>query len=114
MRNGLYTVSVEPRIPNVDVKHLKVQAEICWQGPGHASMPLGPLGPGPLKTCPATARSTEGGIEVTTKCPGPNMGWALSRYRVTSEGFRGWVSMNMGGKNMTVTEKQTGTWVGRC
>lgn len=114
LRKGLYVVKVEPKIPNVDLKGAESEVRICWQGPGKAKTPLGPLGPGPLKNCPATARATEGGMEVTTRCPGPNMGHALSRYRVTSDGFRGWVSMNMGGKNMTVTEKQTGTWVGRC
>lgn len=114
LRKGRYVVTVEPRIPNVDLRHSKMEVEVCWRGVGHTRMPLGPLGPGPLKSCPANARSTEGGIEVSTKCPGPNMGWALSRYRLTRDGFRGWVSMNMGGKNMTVTERQTGTWVGRC
>lgn len=114
LRKGLYVVQVEPKIPNVDLKGMDKEVRICWQGPSKAKTPLGPLGPGPLKACPSKARSTEGGIEVTTTCPGPNMGHALSRYRVTSDGFRGWVSMNMGGKNMTVTEKQTGTWVGRC
>ena len=114
LRKGRYAVIVEPKIPNVEFGDLKIEAEICWQGPSKAKTPLGPLGPGPLKNCPSNARSTEGGIEVTTKCPGPNMGHALSRYRVTRDGFRGWVSMNMGGKNMTVMEKQTGRWVGSC
>ena len=114
LRKGLYVVVVEPKIPNVDLKGMEAEVQICWRGPGNAKTPLGPLGPGPLKSCPSKARSTEGGMEVITTCPGPNKGHALSRYRVTADGFRGWVSMNMGGKNMTVTEKQTGTWVGRC
>lgn len=111
---GLYEVSVSVRIPNVRVTNADFVTRICWRDALDTSMPLGPLGPGPLRSCPATARRSGAQMIVDTQCEGPNAGWAVSSYRSTAGGFSGAVEINLGGKNMTVRELQRGVRVGAC
>ena len=114
LRPGKYAVSVEITLPNIDTRDYGFETEICWRGLKEPEMPLGPLGPGPLRECSSVASVVDGGFRVLTTCEGPNAGWAKSVYRVTATGFRGRVDMNMGGKNMRVGEIQRGRWVGPC
>lgn len=114
LRPGRYAVSVEVTLPNIATRDYGFETEICWQGPDAPGMPLGPLGPGPLGSCPAAARDTGEGASVITTCPGPNAGFATAAYRRTAAGFTGRVDMNLGGKNMRVGEVQRGRWLGPC
>ena len=111
---GAYDVDVEIRIPNVDVSNADFTTRICLRNQADLTKKLGPLGPGPLKDCPGVARTDGSSLIIDTKCDGPNAGWAVSTYVVTSRGFKGTVNLNMGGKNMTVQEAQRGTWAGKC
>ncbi len=111
---GAYEVDVKIRIPNVDVSNADFTTRICLRSDEDLSSKLGPLGPGPLKDCPGVARTDGSSLIIDTKCDGPNAGWAVSSYFVTSRGFEGTVNMNMGGKNMTVQEIHRGTWAGKC
>lgn len=111
---GLYDVSVSVQIPNVRVTNADFTTRLCWRGTEDSAMPLGPLGPGPLRSCPAEARHKNGRLIVDNRCDGPNAGWAVSNYRPTAAGFFGTVDINMGGKNMTVREVQRGVRIGDC
>ena len=114
LKSGRYQVDVDIVLPNIDTRDYGFSTEICWERTGASGKPLGPLGPGPLGACPATAVETEDGLSISTVCKGPNAGWAMAYYRRTPLGFRGEVEMNMGGKNMTVGERQRGHWLGDC
>ena len=111
---GRYRVEIETTMPNIDLRGARLSVEICWKGATDPAMPLGPLGPGPLRDCPSSARWTEDGLTVATRCLGPNSASALAHYRLRPGGFTGRVEMNMGGKNMTVGERQEGVQVGEC
>ncbi len=114
LAHGAYRVAVHIALPNVETRDYDFETVICWRGTADPAMPLGPLGPGPLATCPAEARETEEGVAVTTACPGPNAGFAIADYRRTPDGFSGQVQMNLGGKNMTLAELQRATRTGDC
>lgn len=114
IRPGKYSVTVTPEIPNVRLTDMTEIVEICWRGPTDADMPLGPLGPGPLRSCPGKAEWTDVGLQVRTVCAGPNMGFAIAYYQSSPTGFKGRVRMNLGGKNMTVSETQIAEWQGPC
>lgn len=111
LRVGLYDVDVRIEIPHIDTSDYDFTRRICLADP---AADLGPMGPGPLAQCPGEARAAGAWLDVTTTCPGPNAGTALARYRATPWGFKGIVNLNMGGKNMTLAERQTGTWLGPC
>ncbi len=42
------------------------------------------------------------------------MAAASASYKISSNGFSGWINMKMGGKNMTMHEIQTGRRIGVC
>ena len=114
LRPGNYAVSVEITMPNIDTRDYRFETEICWRGVAGPDMPLGPLGPGPLRDCSSVASTSADGFVVKTTCDGPNAGWAVSSYKRTEAGFTGRIDMNMGGKNMRVGEIQRGRWLGPC
>jgi hypothetical protein len=114
LAQGAYRVAVHVAIPNVETRDYDFAAEICWRGVADGAMALGPLGPGPLARCPSEARDTAEGVTVTTRCEGPNAGFAVAAYRRTADGFTGRVEIDLGGKNMTVAEVQRGTRTGAC
>ena len=111
---GAYRVAVHIVIPNVETRDYDFETEICWRGVDDPAMPLGPLGPGPVARCPSQAQETPEGLSVTTACEGPNAGFATATYATTAGGFSGQVAINLGGKNMTLGERQRGTRTGDC
>ena len=111
---GAYRVAVHVAIPHVQTRDFDFETQICWRGADDPAMPLGPLGRGPLARCPSRAEETPEGVTVSTACPGPNAGFADATYRSTPQGFTGLVTVNLGGKNMTLAEVQRGTRTGDC
>lgn len=47
-------------------------------------------------------------------CPGRNAASGSAIYRLAAESFEGRISMKMGGKNMTMFERQVGRRIGDC
>jgi len=47
-------------------------------------------------------------------CAGPNRGSAVALFDIAATGYRGTIAMNMGGKNMTMSETQIGKRIGDC
>ena len=69
----------------------------------------------PLANCPASdVRSDGGALSFRIACPGPNAAKAEALYDTHAEAFEGRIAMNMGGKNMTMTEIQHGRRIGDC
>jgi Protein of unknown function (DUF3617) len=69
----------------------------------------------PLGKCPA-ANAREDGDTLTfdIKCPGGNAAIASAAYTLLGDRFSARITMKMGGKNMTMTETQTGRRTGDC
>lgn len=69
----------------------------------------------PLSACPAAELSlSENVVAFRIVCPGHNRGYAKAHFETNSTGYRGRIDMNMGGKNMTMTETQIGRRLGEC
>jgi hypothetical protein len=47
-------------------------------------------------------------------CEGHNQAIASAKYTLAAQRFDGAIAMKMGGKNMTMTERQSGHRVGAC
>ena len=113
---GLYQVEVRISLPNVQDVAAPLIVNRCI---GRADLESGRaffvLSDNPLKTCDlvdyeATAETAIYRIV----CPGPNRGSAVGTFAATRETYRGTIKMNMGGKNMTMSEVQVGRRVGDC
>lgn len=110
--DGLYRIDVALEIPHVDTRDYGFSETICL-GPTSLDR-LGPLGPGPLRSCPRELHGSGSELQVSVRCEGPNTARASGSYRLTDTGFRGVVNMNMGGKNMTLVERQKAVRLGPC
>ncbi|AWN35983.1 DUF3617 domain-containing protein [Methylobacterium radiodurans] len=69
----------------------------------------------PLARCPVS-NVRQDGSELTfdIACEGKNSAHASARYLLAPTSFRGRIAMQMGGKNMTMTEVQSGRRTGTC
>jgi len=47
-------------------------------------------------------------------CAGPNRGSAVAVFDTKQNTYQGTIRMNMGGKNMTMSETQAGKRIGDC
>lgn len=69
----------------------------------------------PLAKCAYSARDHHGQrITFKVACPGKRSAYATAEFDVKRDSFDGVIKMNMGGKNMTLTERQVGRRVGDC
>ena len=69
----------------------------------------------PLAHCPVVNVRQEGAaLSFDIVCPGGNAAVATAKYHLTEQTFDGRISMKLGGKNMTMTETQSGHRTGAC
>lgn len=69
----------------------------------------------PLQACALVDyRAAAGVARYRIVCPGPNAAGAEGEFERTPTGYRGTISMQMGGKNMTMYETQAATRLGAC
>ncbi|GJE61317.1 DUF3617 domain-containing protein [Methylobacterium trifolii] len=69
----------------------------------------------PLARCPASNLRRMGDeLTFEIRCAGRNAAWATARYVLGPDRFEGRIAMQMGGKNMTMTEVQAGRRTGAC
>jgi len=89
---------------------------ICVTGAGSGTHGLAVLsGNNPLGRCPASNIREEGSsLTFDVVCPGVNAATGSARYTFRAQGFDGAIAMKMGGKNMTMTERQSGRRTGYC
>ena len=72
-------------------------------------------GNNPLARCPASNVRRDGAIlRFDILCEGRGVAWARAVYTLEPGAFEGRIAMVMGGKNMTMTEVQTGRRIGPC
>jgi len=113
---GEYEVRVRLELPHLENTAATKLARICVNG-GYSSAPgLVVLSDNnPLTRCPASNIRENGGIlSFDIVCPGVNAALGSAKFTIHAQGFEGAIAMKMGGKNMTMTERQSGRRVGNC
>ena len=113
---GAYEVRVRLELPNV--RHgAATTATICVPYAGGTSGAPFPVlsGNNPLARCPASNLRRDGAtLTFDILCEGRGSAWGRAVYRFGPGTFEGRIAMVMGGKNMTMTEVQSGRRVGPC
>jgi hypothetical protein len=111
---GAYEVEVRLEMPNLAWSAVSTTT-ICLPAPdGRPPLPVLSAN-NPLARCPAENLRREGAmLRFDIICEGRNAARARATYDLFPERFEGRIAMTMGGKNMTMTEIQTGRRVGAC
>jgi Protein of unknown function (DUF3617) len=113
---GLYRVEVRIALPNVqDVAAPAVLERCVTRDDLESGRAFSVLSDNPLKACELLDYRVSGDTAAfRIACPGPNRGFAAGVFRTTATAYRGTIQMNMGAKNMTMSETQIGTRIGDC
>lgn len=113
---GLYEVEVRISLPNVAHTAPAVLTMRCvGTGDLQSGQAFFVLSDNPLKACDLLDYQTSA-REATYRivCAGPNRGSAVASFDMTATTYRGTITMNMGGKNMTMSETQIGRRIRDC
>jgi len=116
LKPGFYEVTVTLEMPNVvtgigpgTVHRCVTAADLST---GNA---FGVLGENPIRSCPISDYSISANRALyRITCPGPNAPSAVGAFDLAATSYRGVITMNMGGKNMTMSERQRGRRIGAC
>lgn len=116
LQAGEYEVSVRLELPAIEDMGASKVASICVPERGADTYGLAVLSDNnPLARCPASnVRHVGDTLTFDIICPGGNQAVASARYTLGAQRFSGAIAMKMGGKNMTMTERQTGRRIGAC
>lgn len=119
LQAGSYEVRARLELPNVQSwSATTTTATICmpYAAGGTNGAPFPVLsGNNPLARCPARNVQQDGAtLRFDIVCDGRNAARARAVYTLKPGEFEGRIAMVMGGKNMTMTEVQSGRRVGSC
>jgi hypothetical protein len=113
---GLYEVEIRLSLPNVDsAAVLSTFTRCITPADLRSGWAFFVLSDNPLKGCELLdyqAKAETAFYRIA--CPGPNRGSAVAVFDTTRTSFRGTIKMNMGGKNMTMSEVQVGKRIAAC
>jgi len=101
-------------LPHVEDMNVQRAAKVCITETGtHGIIVLSENNP--LVHCPAeNIKESAGELTFDVICEGHNQAVASAKFKLYRERFDGAFNMKMGGKNMTMTERQSGKRVGDC
>lgn len=113
---GLYEITVTQELPNVAKAGEPVKLQACLTnqliGSGAA---FHVRTDNPLRQCPISdLRVNDDELFFRVNCPQPNAPKAKAKFINTKTGYDGAISIDMGGKNMTVTERHRAQRIGEC
>lgn len=116
LQDGEYEIEVNLELPYILDTHTRKTERLCLgasQSPAFGLVVLSSNNP--LSKCAISdvVRSKDT-LSFDIICPGLNAARANAQYTLKSESFEGRITMKMGGKNMTMTETQTGHRIGDC
>lgn len=113
---GLYQVEVRISLPNVQDTAAPIVLTRCVRSADlRSGQAFFVLSDNPLKNCDLLDyQVTPDTAAYRIACPGPNRGSAVAVFDTTGTAYHGNIKMNMGGKNMTMSETQVGKRVGDC
>ncbi|KAB1070235.1 DUF3617 family protein [Methylobacterium planeticum] len=113
---GAYTVETRVELPHLEDLNSRSLASLCITADAERAHGLGSLSANtPLAGCPLANVDRAG--EVLTfdiVCAGKNQARGSARFVMAAERFEGRITMRLGGKNMTMTEVQSGRRTGPC
>lgn len=114
LKPGEYEVEMRLDLPHVEDMGVRRTARVCLtEGGSHGIVVLSENNP--LARCPVSNVKEKGGeLTFDLVCEGHNQAVAGAKFRLESNRFTGAFDMKMGGKNMTMTERQAGRRVGSC
>ncbi|MGL4395844.1 MAG: DUF3617 domain-containing protein [Hyphomicrobium sp.] len=117
LQAGAYEVAVRLELPHVSDAGVSKVAITCVapveKSPQRGLVVLSENNP--LAKCPASNINDAGDtLTFDIVCPGGNAAIASATYRMRGDAFEGRIAMKMGGKNMTMTETQSGRLKGPC
>jgi hypothetical protein len=117
LEGGAYEVEVRLELPHLDDMTGRKVVKLCLtaeaNGNNHGIAVLSDNNP--LARCPVSNVRQDGTVlTFDIACEGRNAAHASARYLLAPTAFRGRIEMQMGGKNMTMTEVQTGHRTGIC
>ncbi len=114
---GLYEIDVELKLPNLEGASAKRRLRHCLvskqttQDFGLKVLSLN----NPLSKCPHSKITHKGNqLRFHIKCPGVNGAKAFATFNLQTSSFSGNIKMQMGGKNMTMSEWQKGRRIRDC
>ncbi len=117
LKPGKYEITMRLELPHIRDANATRTVSICVDdGGSNAPKGLKVLSENnPLAKCPISdIASGSDYLSFQIICPGANSARGLAKYRLSEAHFSGRITMNMGGKNMTMTETQEGKRVGAC
>ena len=111
---GEYEVEIRLELPHVMDMEVQRTAKVCISN----SAPYGIVAlseNNPLARCPASnVKQSVDELTFDLVCEGHNQAIAWAKFRLWPDRFAGAIDMKMGGKNMTMTERQAGRRIGPC
>ena len=114
---GRYEVAIRLDLPNIEGAAAARLVTLCLPPTNDSDhLVLLPLSENnPLSRCPVLNVHHDGGaLTFNIVCPGGNAAMAAASYVLTPTTFEGRITMKLGGKNMTMTERQSGRRTGPC
>jgi hypothetical protein len=113
---GAYAVETRVALPHLEDLNTRSLATLCLTADAAHAHGLGSLSANtPLAGCPIAALRQEGAtLSFDIVCAGKNQARGSARFVLAPERFEGRITMRLGGKNMTMTEIQSGRRTGAC
>lgn len=111
---GEYEVEMRLELPHVEDMNAQKRVKVCiTDGGTHGIAVLSENNP--LARCPASnIKQSDDELAFDLVCEGHNQAIAKAKFQLWPDRFAGAIDMKMGGKNMTMTERQSGRRVGDC
>jgi hypothetical protein len=117
LKGGAYRVAVRLELPHLENVNTETITQICLSSAaGSNNHGIAVLSANnPLVNCPVSNVYEDAGqLAFDIFCEGKNTARAKAHYEVRPDNFSGRIVMQMGGKNMTMTEVQSGYRIGEC
>jgi hypothetical protein len=113
---GLYEIEVRVGLPNVlEVGPPGRLTRCLTAGDIESGQAFLVRSENPIRACGLTDYAASGAaVRYRVRCPGPNAASGEAEFEATGQGYRGAIRMQMGGKNMTMSETQTAVRLGDC
>jgi len=117
LQPGLYEITVNLELPNVVATGVgpSTLRRCITADDLRTGNAFGVLGQNPIRACPLKDYSISANQALyRIECAGPNAPHAAGVFDLAPGSYRGVITMNMGGKNMTMSERQRGKRIGAC
>ncbi len=113
---GSYRVEVRLELPHLSAADASKDVTICIDKGADPANALRVLSTNnPLGDCPVNGRIVTGDtLRFEVACQGSNAAKGSALFVLAKDSYRGRIAMKLGGKNMTMTEHQTGRRLGPC